>query len=339
VSIALYFTKPVDTSIANKDSSFIEALERAAGTTPGARIVDAPALADVVVVDERYQYRTWHYADELYRNAFVREHASRICVINHDCYARVFLPGLYVSLERSRPSLVPAQPIPYKRDLWQIPVPNTFEFRPESLFTFRGAFHTHSIRKRLCRIMSGVDKGQCEELRKAFHSHDARDQSRYIDEIRGARFSLCPRGLSPSSYRLYESMQLGRCPVVISDDWIAPNGPDWERFAIFVPESKIDQLPAILAREADHSEVRGRSAWAAWNEYFSWPRRWCYFLEQILDFQASTTGRPGYKGLQEIWRSHAFRQRYNWTLTGRAKQLLARRFRLLVENPPPEESR
>lgn len=331
MSIALYFTKPADTPVASKNASFIEALERAAGAVPGARVVDAPALADVIVIDERYQYRTWRYADELKTDAFIREHAGRICVVNHDSYARVFLPGLYVSLEKSRPSLVPAQPIPYKWDLWQIPVPATFEFCPEFLFTFRGTFHTHPIRKRICRVMSRIDEGNCEELRKAFHSHDTCDQLRYIREIQGAHFSLCPRGLSPSSYRLYESMQLGRCPVVISDDWIAPSGPDWEQCAIFVPQKKINRLPEILARQAGASETLGRCAFETWNEYFSWPRRWHYFVERILDFQSSVKDRPGYGVLQEIWHSYAFQQRYSWTIIGRGKQFLFRNLRTLSE--------
>ncbi len=239
----------------------------------GIAVASKPETADVVLIDERYQYRTWRYADELACCRFVRQHAERICVINHDCHARPFLPGLYVSLERSRPPWVRALPIPYKRDLWQIPVPNRFVYRPETLFAFRGTFHTHPVRKRICRVLSSTGLGICEELRKQFHSHDHNDQQRYLKEIRNACFSLCPRGISPSSYRLYESMQLGRCPVVIADDWVAPPGPDWSRFALFVAESDTRCLPEMLARVADQAKGKGRLAWEAWQEFFSWPRR------------------------------------------------------------------
>ena len=181
--------------------------------------------------------------------------------------------------------------------------------------------------------MSQRDDGRCEELRKAFHGHDRHDQIRYIEEIRRARFSLCPRGLSPSSYRLYESMQLGRCPVVISDDWMPPDGPDWGRFAIFVRESEIRRLPEILPCERDRAEDRGRKAWEAWKEHFSWPRRWDYFLEHVLAFREQVPETPGYERLRAIWRSYAFRHRYQWTLSGRAMQLLVRRYRALIEKP------
>jgi hypothetical protein len=338
MSLAIYFTKPGDTSIAGKNPAFIEALEYTASGMPAIRVANGPGTADIVLIDERYQYRTWRYGDELATNSFVRRHADRICVINHDDCARVFLPGLYVSLEKSRPPpLVHGLPVPYKTDLWQVPVPENFDFRPERLFGFRGTFHTHPIRKRLCRVLSQTGQGTCLELRKGFHSHDEDDQRRYIQEIRKACFSLCPRGLSPSSYRLYESMQLGRCPVVISDDWVRPAGPDWDKFTIFVRETEIRRLPEILLREAREAEGRGRLAYQAWQEFFSWPRRWTYFLHQVIRFHESNPHIYGFGELRDIWGGRAFRRRYGWTLSGRAKGLAIRKVRAFVDRAIPAQ--
>lgn len=335
MTISIYFTKPVDTAIAAEDSYFIEALESSAVSMANITVANDPDTADIVLIDERYQYRTWHYADDLVQCSLVQRHAERICVINHDDNARIFLPGLYVSLEKSHPPLIQALPIPYKRDLWQIPVPETFDYQPENLFAFRGAFHTHPVRKQICQALSQTGQGVCEELHKAFHSHDKNDQQNYIDEIRNARFSLCPRGISPSTYRLYESMQLGRCPVVISDDWVAPPGPDWDQFAIFVAESDIRHLPEILMREASHAEAKGQLAQQAWEDFFSWPYRWRYFLEQVINFQDKKQRVHGFDEFHEIWSSPRFRRHYQWTLTGRAKQWLLRKYRALTEQPVP----
>jgi len=183
-------------------------------------------------VDEKYQYRTWRYADELVACEFVRRYTPRLCVLNHDSYARPFLPGLYVSLERSRPPFVDTVPIPYKWDLWKVTVPEADYRDTRYLYAFRGSFHSHIVRRRLKRVLRDDPEGLIEELPKTLHEHDENDQEAYIEAIRGAKFSICPRGISPSSYRLYESMQLGRCPVVVSDDWVPPDGPDWEEFVL-----------------------------------------------------------------------------------------------------------
>jgi hypothetical protein len=332
MSLSIYFTKPADTPIAASSAAFIEALERTAGGMAGIRVSRAPATADVVLIDERYQYRTWHYADDLAACAFVRSHAERICVINHDSYARPFLPGLYVSLEKSRPPFVDTRPIPYKWDLWKVPVPQSFEFKPSRLYAFRGTFHSHPIRKKMCRALAKTDAGVCEELRKAFHSHDETDQRRYIQEIRDARFSLCPRGLSPSSYRLYESMQLGRCPLIISDEWVAPSGPAWGECALFVRESDVNRLGAILAQQESDAAQRGRLAAEEWRASFCGQSRQLYLLQQVRLLSQQRKNLP-YHELARLWGAKEFRRTYDWTLAGRAKQLLLRKARSITAKP------
>ena len=146
---SIYFTKPGDTAIAGEDPYFIEALESSAVSMANITVANNPDTADIVLIDERYQFRTWHYTDELAQCSLVRLHADRICVINHDSYARVFLPSLYVSLEKFCPSLIHAMPIPYKRDLWQVSVLKTLDYLPENLFAFRGTFRSHTVYK--CR--------------------------------------------------------------------------------------------------------------------------------------------------------------------------------------------
>ncbi len=333
MKLSIYFAKPADTAIAGGDASFITALEYVAKSLPGVRIAAQAQAADLVLIDERYQYRTWHYADELAECSFVRGHAARICVINHDDHARPHLPGLYVSLEKRRPAFVATRPIPYKWDLWKVPVPEAFAFNPSRLYAFRGTFHSHPIRKKMCRALATTGGGVCEELRKAFHSHDETDQLRYIEEIRDASFSLCPRGLSPSSYRLYESMQLGRCPVIISDDWVAPEGPDWNELAVFVRESEVRQLPRLLLDGLDGAEERGRLAAETWNALFCGDRRRAYLLEQAILLHNTKADALGYEALSDLWHGAAFRRRYGWTLARRGKSLVQRKLQAFIQQP------
>ncbi|MGI9319194.1 MAG: exostosin domain-containing protein [bacterium] len=332
MNLSIYYAGPNDTPIANEDSDFVSQLSKSAGSFPFLATCNSPKNADIIVLDERYQYRTWHYIDELLKCGFVRQYADRICVVNHDSFARVFLPGLYTSLERRSFPLIDATPIPYKRDLWKITPPDSFEFNPSQLYSFVGTFHTHPIRYKLCKTLASIGLGTCKELRKAFHDHDENDQTQYIKQIRDAQFSLCPRGLSPSTYRLYESMQLGRCPVVISDDWLPPDGPDWEKFIIRVPEAEIDALPSILSQNSHRAEQYGRIAFDTWKRHFSWPQRYRYFTQRILDFFENRSMSRDFTELYDIWTSKQFRKTYGWTPSGRAGQLLKRHWNRFISH-------
>ena len=69
--------------------------------------------------------------------------------------------------------------------------------------------------------------------------------------MRNARFNLCPRGFGPTSFRLYESLQLGRVPVIIHDDEDTPlpyeNEVPWREIAVFVHRDDIANIPHIIA--------------------------------------------------------------------------------------------
>ena len=57
-------------------------------------------------------------------------------------------------------------------------------------------------------------------------------------------FSLCPRGYGATSYRLYESIQLGAIPIYISDRQLLPwnDELDWSEFCVIVGPQEIDSL-------------------------------------------------------------------------------------------------
>lgn len=61
-------------------------------------------------------------------------------------------------------------------------------------------------------------------------------QSLFFDITARSRFTLCPRGYGATSYRLYESMQLGSIPVYISDKHLLPWSDvlNWDDFCIVV---------------------------------------------------------------------------------------------------------
>ena len=57
-------------------------------------------------------------------------------------------------------------------------------------------------------------------------------------------FSLCPRGFGPTSFRLYESIQLGAIPIYVSDKFHLPykNFIDWEKLCLLIDINEIDKI-------------------------------------------------------------------------------------------------
>jgi hypothetical protein len=91
-------------------------------------------------------------------------------------------------------------------------------------------------------------------------------QKDYAEQISRSSFVLCLRGIATSSYRTYEAMAAARCPVIISDHWVQPGGPD--DFAIFVSEADVKCIPALLESIEDGAIERGRLAREAYDAWF-----------------------------------------------------------------------
>lgn len=321
----IYFAESKDTLIANKNPDFIRQLKDCAAFHPKIKSVENANLADIIAIDELYAYRTWRYVDTLSSCPFVRRYANRIVVLNHDTHARVFLPGLYVSLERSRPPLLPARAIPYKRDLWKIDAENLSKsYDTKFLWIFQGSSRTHPIRRRLWRLLNNDPRGVFKIVEKQFHERDEKDQIDYIHSICQGAFSLCPRGLSPSSYRVYESMQLGKCPVIISDDWTPPYDVDWLSCSLRIPEREINNIGTYLAELEDRAFELGKQARVEWNRCLSGRNRAFIFLNSLLNIAQDPQFGKTYEELHSIWTDQNMRQLYSWSLKGRFQSRMAR---------------
>ena len=71
-------------------------------------------------------------------------------------------------------------------------------------------------------------------------------------------FTLAPRGMGPTSFRMYEALSMASLPIYIWNDvrWVPQEKElDWERFAVIVHQSEIDHIPKLV----EHIETRGVS--------------------------------------------------------------------------------
>jgi hypothetical protein len=123
-------------------------------------------------------------------------------------------------------------------------------------------------------------------------------QRRYIEVIKNSKFILCPRGLGTSSHRIFEAMELGRVPVIISDHWVAPEGPDWEKFSVRVRQKNITDVPELLEGMQRSAEEMGFNARKAWEEWFSPEKMFDYCIEQCAALLKSNRAS---KPLRDLW--------------------------------------
>ncbi len=144
---------------------------------------------------------------------------------------------------------------------------------PDLLASFLGR-NSHALRRQLFRLKFPSGKILIEDTShfNAF-THDLEGKregwNRYLAVSLRSKFMLCPRGTGPASIRLFEALKLGVAPVVIADDWLPCEGPDWDKFTVFVREDETEALETILEKAESTFLQRGELARRAYDEYFS----------------------------------------------------------------------
>lgn len=238
-------------------------------------ICDNPDDADVVVVI----IRSDDLSTKLRKSGLLQRHFDKVFVYDSSDTPIPLFPGLYCSLPVSRsngrlhlgaPYLASINPAIDWAEGRVVDEPRRF------LFSFVGSVNC-SLRRRLFRAASAwetrgdilVKSQNGWDVRKAVEAERVVKQKEYALTIAQSRFVLCPRGIGTSSYRIYESLQLSRVPVILSDDWMPPLGPDWSTCAIRVPERSIKELPEILESYLPQSTIMATQARRTWEEWFA----------------------------------------------------------------------
>jgi Exostosin family len=184
---------------------------------------------------------------------------------------------------------------------------------PKYLFSFCGSFDTHPLRSQLASLEGGFVRDTSKDEGRGFGKSAEmyqRWQAEYFGIMHDSMFVLCPRGVAPSSYRIFEAMKAGRVPVIIADDWVPPIGPNWHEFALRVPEKLLQDTPQMLERLADRAPEMGARAAEAWERWFSRERAfetvvsWCL---QIAEGQHNDATFRRYRPLLQLARPHFLR--------------------------------
>ena len=254
-------------------------------------LTEDPAEADLIIFTEQRPYWDPYYWD-VYRHPIYQSYAEK-CYLFHDNYMTIpFMPTITPLLERHHFDPVLTQPSGYI--VGMIPNNAIQEFglsaEKKYLFSFVGASYTHPCRADIFKLTHErgrlVDTSQVK-VKELSAEATVEFEKSYAAIGLASKFILCPRGFGANSYRLYETLEMGIPPVIISDEWVPTAGPAWEDFSLRLAEAEIATLPQVLVAKEEEAERMGKLARQAWEEWFAKERQFHYLTEACLRLQAT----------------------------------------------------
>ena len=249
------------------------------------RLTDDAAKADLIVFVENSQYHADRFFKRLRNHPLVGKYPNKVFMYNPHDVPWLVLPGLYPSMPAPLFDGACVAACPYVEKVNEY-IRCDFAAEPTWLYSFRGNLRM-PVRRELPHLQHPRGDVQAAGMSLFGQEKPKAPQVEYADLLANTKFNLCPRGIGTSSFRLFETMQAGRVPVIIADDWVRPQGPIWEEFALFVPEKDLAQIPHLLESAEAQWPAMARRARAAWEEFFAPNTIFHYLIEQLLPLQFS----------------------------------------------------
>jgi len=253
--------------------------------------------------------------EQLMQHPLVHDYPEKVFMFNEMDRSWPLLPGLYCSLSARLAAYSDHLAFPYinvcNENIKDIYTLNTDR---KWLYSFVGSA-SHPVRSPILKLEDKegliIDTSNfC--VWNPTQTSKFGFQKTYTDAIAESKFVLCPRGIGPSSLRLYETIEAGRVPVIISDSWVAPPQIDWN-FAVRIPEWEIGSIPKRLRQMEDEWEDRGNAARAAWESAYSPTEVFNTFADSVESI-SRTANLPlkSWKISTHRWQVFAEQEVRNW---------------------------
>jgi len=223
--------------------------------------------ADAILFVENSRYHEDPFFSRLKRNPLVHKHRERCFMYNEHDRPWCLLPGLYCSMPRRWFNNTRQRATRYIRLL--NPVDTSPSDKPDVLFSFLGNSQI-PLRRQLLRLKNPRAIIEDTSSFNAFFAKEhTTNHARYADILRRSKFVLCPRGSGTSSIRLFETLRAGRVPIIIADQWVAPDGPNWSNCSLRVREGDIAEIAQIASGMEPRWSEMASAARQVWNDWFS----------------------------------------------------------------------
>ncbi|MFI0347198.1 MAG: exostosin family protein [Chthoniobacterales bacterium] len=257
------------------------------------QICNTPEEADFIIITD-IAGPGWF--KDLRNHAAIKKPSQCFAVSDAD-YPMPLLHGVYTShskklkfSSRFRTGAYNLFPEKSKNLIVQQSATNAYLEPKNFLYSFIGQ-DSSSVRLILFKMLSkkkDVLIVNSTEKFNAYHlkgENPKREQRSYVKTIIESKFALCPKGTSGASMRLFEVMQLGVAPIIISDEWILPKGPLWQEFAIVIKEKNIHQIDSILRDCENEYAIMGKKAQLAYKSFFADNVYFDYLINQLIDIK------------------------------------------------------
>jgi hypothetical protein len=259
-------------------------------------LVSDPEEADIIFFTDE----GLHPVTDSFNNSFYKRYWHKCFIFSQNDFPIPLLPGLYASLRKSEydyswcrtgfyvwdcPAL-DSQIVFTRYD--QIPFPTN----PQYLCSFAGSCQNATIRQRLKElqhpryVVRDVNRDTITANTLGDKEWINRLHQQYMTLIGNSSFSLCPRGNGTNSFRLYESMAMGRAPVILADDWVAPRKIPWDKFSIRIAERDYKSIFQVLEQEEYRAAELGERARQIWEQHFHPDKAFDQAVDTFLDIRA-----------------------------------------------------
>lgn len=319
----LFFVNRSLSSLSDSRAQILHLIKSILLTNKDVEEVSDPEHSDAIIIQEENSFKNFHYIKRLQEDHLISAFPEKVFTINSDDCATGLLKGLYTCLPKLRFNNSIYTSVPY------LEFPNNLIFEERSnnviqryLGSWRGNTKSNNLRAKMVRQLE-TNSEYCIERTESWLNHNRQEKEKYINTILSAKFSLCPAGWTHASFRIYESMALGRCPVIIADGFVPPEGPSWDEFAFFFPEKNINHLSSFLASNEHLALDFGKNAFNAWQKYFSPNLISEYYANALLSL-IRTTPKSSKELEMKRWKSLRLHWSNNWTVPQRAWNKLDR---------------
>jgi hypothetical protein len=256
--------------------------------------------ADLILFVDPHQHPSDWRQRALRRHTLVRAFPEKVLVYDERDVPRDALPGLYVSMPSSSFDERRHRAFGYYKLLND--TRNLSDQKPDLLFSFRGR-RVGAVRDDVLGLSHARAVLEDTTAHDFFGEEDeslSDARSRYRELVGRSKFVLCPRGAGTASLRLFEALACGRVPVVLSDEWVPPDGIDWQACSVRIRERDARSIPRRLEElEADWPALSAAAAetyrdWFASDVWFHRAIEHCRELKET-----------GCLGLAAQWRDRA----------------------------------
>jgi len=267
----LFFAGPEHTPLADAEGAALRGLRSLLLQQPGVVEVAHAEASDAVILQEPVSFKEWRYVPRLLADPLIGPRLARVYTVNQDDCATGLLKGAYTSLPQRRFDGRRHVLIPYS----SFPNPLISQVDPANLpppthlASWRGnPMSAPFLREALLKQLGARPEFRVERS-SSWLNHNADEHRHYLELLAAGWFSLCPRGWSPITYRIYESLALGRVPVLLADGLVLPQGPNWPAISLRVPERQLSALPELLEERLGYAAAMGQRGRQAWLEHYS----------------------------------------------------------------------